>query len=127
MLQFCALMNTADDIQVFLQVSNAKYKFFVSREICQCISFLLSFSSVHTLSKLFWIEVIPKKVLLKKKSLLMMIYYILLISPYCRYYLRTEGCTEMKRESSKRRKYILSFRIFNNGVCSLLFRTKQRF
>lgn len=130
MLQFCALMNTADDKSFS---PSFKWKVQVLCIHGNMSMYQLSaaiFIPTHTywaLSKLFWIEVIPKTVLLKKMSLLLKIYYILLISPYCRYHLHTEGCKEMKRESSKRRKHILSFRIFNNGVCSFLFRTKQKF
>lgn len=54
-------------------------------------------------------------------------YYILLITLYHRYYLHIEGYKEMETESSKRRKYTWSLKIFNSGVRSLLFRTKQRF
>lgn len=93
-------------------------------QLSAALSFL---HSRWALPKLFWIEIVPKTVLLNKKSLLLMIYYILLISPYCRYYPHIEGYKEIKRESSKRRKCILPFRIFNNGICFFLFRTKQRF
>lgn len=98
---------TADDIQVFLQVSNAKSGFFVSRQICQCISFLLPFSSLHTntgrlKALLDWSH--SQDCAIEKKSLLMMIYYILLISLYSRH---TERYKEIKRILRKKKMHLV--------------------
>lgn len=92
-----------------------------------CAAFFIPTHPYWALAMLFRIEGISKTVLLKKKSLSMMTYYILLITLYHRCYLHIEGYKETETESSKRRKYTLSFRKFNIRVHSLLFRTKQRF
>lgn len=49
----------------------------------------------------------------------MMTSYVLLITLYRRCYLDIEGYKEMETESSIRRKYTLSFRLFNIRVQSL--------
>lgn len=64
---------------------------------------------------------------MKKKSLPITIYYVLLRTLYYKSYVHIEAYKEMETESSKRRKYMLSLRVFNSKLHSLLIRIKQRF
>lgn len=108
-------MNTADDMKMFFQVSNKVLWLFISRQIMWqfCAAFFIPTHTYWTLSVLLRIEDISKTVLLKKKPLLMMTYYVLLITLYRRCYLHFQGYKETV--SSIRRKYTLSFRLFNSS------------